>query len=517
MTSTGWAPLRTSRRPRTPNEEAFLRLALNHTLAMAGDAMVTVALAGSIFFTTTPSAARVKVIFALLLTMAPFAVVAPFLGPAIDRSKGGRRLMLVGTAAGRALICVYMATVVHSVLLYPCALGVLILSKAHAVAKSSLVPATVDNPADLVRAGSRLAVLAAIAGFAAGGPAAVILKLGGAAWVLRVAAVVYTGALAMAARTRPAPPAELAPPDHVDEAVRSRGVSLAAWCRLTIRACSGFLTFAVAFIFRRGHHVFDAATGRTVRHEVPQWWYGVVVMLALAGGFLGSLLGPRVRKVLGEERMLTAALVTMAAVALLAARMDSRPGLALLALCTGLANGIGQLAFDAIVQRDGSEGSRGRSFARYEATFQLAWVGAALLPVIIPIANWLACLAIAAGTGTAATFYAVGRRSLRSARLRPVPTAVAPGGGAARPVVPGEEGPGVWAAVRDVSDPYPTPPMGTAPAREVPRPPAREQRVPGPAWQPAADIPTDQPPDEGGARPPARPRRNPRRAERRGP
>ena len=74
----------------------------------------------------------------------------------------------------------------------------------------------------------------------------------------------------------------------------------------------------------------------------------------------------------------------------------------------GLADGIGQLAFDAIVQRDGSEGSRGRSFARFEASFQLAWVGAALVPVVVRVPTWVACVTMAAATGSAAIAYVVG-------------------------------------------------------------------------------------------------------------
>jgi len=525
--STGWQPLAGGlvRRakaltvPRTAKEDAFLRLALTHTLVAGGDAMVTVALAGSIFFTTDPNQARLKLIFALVLTMAPFAVVAPFLGPAIDRSKGGRRAMLVVSSAGRCATCLYMATVLHSVLLYPCALVLLILAKGHAVAKSSLVPATVDHPGDLVKAGGRLAVLAAAAAFIVGGPAAAILKLAGAPWVLRVAAVVYAAGAVAALRTRRAPPAAMDPADHVDEAARSRGVSLAVTCQAAIRACSGFLTFAVAFVFRRGH--------------APTWWYGVVVVFALLGGFVGNFAGPGLRRLFGEERILTVVLVCLGATGLVAARLDSRPGLTLLAFAAGLADGIGQLAFDAIVQRDGSEGTRGRSFARFEATFQLMWVGAALLPVILPIRNWVACLMIALTALGAAVSYVVGRQTrtsqtrtgpARGAEARtgvpdlpgftPVPSVVADipvpraGGPGASPAEPPPD-PGIWSAVRAMVPmpapaPYdePTPPLGTPP-------------VPGGRWEPGADG------GDGGGGAPAPgdgplagsgPRRNPRRA-----
>ena len=72
----------------------FARLALAHAIGVCGDVFVTVSLADSIFFGATTSAARGKVLLYLVLTMAPFAVVAPVLGPLLDRTRGGRRLLI---------------------------------------------------------------------------------------------------------------------------------------------------------------------------------------------------------------------------------------------------------------------------------------------------------------------------------------------------------------------------------------------------------------------------------------
>ncbi|GAC1478765.1 MAG: hypothetical protein NVS1B12_15420 [Acidimicrobiales bacterium] len=402
--STGWEPLRSAASvrtaaPRTRDQEAFLRLALTHAIVMGADAFVTVALAGSLFFSISPTAARGRVAFSLLFTMAPFAVVAPFLGPAIDRSRGGRRLMLIGAAAGRALACLWMASVVHSLLLFPAALVLLVLSKGHAVAKSAIVPAVVPSTGDLVRANGKLAMLAAVVGVAAAAPAAGILKLFGAAAVLQTAAVIYVVGALMALRCRPAPPAELEPPDHIDEMERSRGVVLASVAMAVLRATVGYLTFAVAFDFRRSH--------------APSWWYGVVIGGSLLGGFVGNVVGPRLRVVIGEERIILGALWAISLVGLVAGRLNSRPGVALLAFAVGLGAGIGRLSFDAIVQRDGSEGARGRSFARFEATFQLVWVAAALVPVVAPgagIPNRVSAFLLAVATAVAGLYYFTARR-----------------------------------------------------------------------------------------------------------
>src|SRR5437016_13436832 len=108
----------------------FGRLLVAHVVLIAGDTLVTIALAGSLFFSISPGAARGRVALYLALTMAPFAVVAPLLGPALDRSRGGRRLLLAATAAGRALVCFLMARDLKSLLLFPEAFVVLVLAKS---------------------------------------------------------------------------------------------------------------------------------------------------------------------------------------------------------------------------------------------------------------------------------------------------------------------------------------------------------------------------------------------------
>ena len=127
----------------------------------------------------------------LLLTMAPFAVVAPVLGPLLDRTRGGRRLLIAARRGGRAILCLLMAGAIDELLLYPLAFAMLVLSKGHSVAKSALVPAVVDSPDELVRANSRLALIAILGGAVAAPIAAAILKLSSAAWVLRFGAVIF--------------------------------------------------------------------------------------------------------------------------------------------------------------------------------------------------------------------------------------------------------------------------------------------------------------------------------------
>jgi hypothetical protein len=119
---------------------AFGRLALTHVLMTAGDTLFAVSLAGSLFFSISPTAAKDKVLLYLLLTMGPFAVVAPALSPLIDRSRGARRAMVVTSALGRAVLCPFVARDLHSLLLFPEAFAMLVLSKVYVVTKGALVP-----------------------------------------------------------------------------------------------------------------------------------------------------------------------------------------------------------------------------------------------------------------------------------------------------------------------------------------------------------------------------------------
>ncbi|MHB1516833.1 MAG: MFS transporter [Acidimicrobiales bacterium] len=116
------------------------RLSLTHVLMKGGDTVFAVSLAGSLFFSISPTAAKDKVLLYLLLTMGPFAVVAPVLGPLIDRSRGARRAVVVASGLGRVALCPFLARDLHSLLLFPEAFAMLVLSKVYVITKGALVP-----------------------------------------------------------------------------------------------------------------------------------------------------------------------------------------------------------------------------------------------------------------------------------------------------------------------------------------------------------------------------------------
>ena len=175
--------------------------------AGAGDAFVLISLAGTIFFNTSVEQARGKVVLFLVVTMAPFAVLAPFIGPALDRVQQGRKYLLAGTLLARGLLCYAMAAAVSNpITLLPAAFGILVLQKAFGVVRASVAPRLLPEQITLVSANARSQLIAVITATLAAGLAEGIQVIGGAAWVLRVGMVIYLAAMVPALRL----------PDQVD-------------------------------------------------------------------------------------------------------------------------------------------------------------------------------------------------------------------------------------------------------------------------------------------------------------
>jgi MFS family permease len=348
----------------------FARLAFAHAVGMAGDAFVTVSLAGSLFFDVGVSAARPKVLLYLLLTMAPFAVVAPVLGPFLDRTRGGRRLMVAAAMAGRAVLCILMANKIDSPLLYPLAFGALVLSKGQSVAKSALVPAVVDSHDELVLANSRLAIISVLGASVAAPLAALILKIAGAPWVLRTGSLVFIFGTVCAFGIPRAK--RVGSGETVDEreALHARSIVVAGTAMGLLRSVVGFFTFFAAFALKRAHE--------------PAWVFGVVLIASALGNGLGTVISPFLRKRVREEWMLAGALLFPALPLVLAARDYGRVSLVVAAATVAAATACGRVAFDSLLQRDGAESVRGRAFARFETRFQLVWVAGGLAAVVFP-------------------------------------------------------------------------------------------------------------------------------------
>jgi hypothetical protein len=351
------------------NSEAPLDdYALVHMSSAAGDALVGLALADSVFFSLPTGQARIRVALYLALTMAPLAVAAPLLVPLLDRG-GFRRAISFSAGAGRAIAATFAASRVTSLLLFPAAFAILVLSKAHGITKNGLTAAYAPSHQGLVRANAWLGRIAVAGVLLAGGPGLVLLKVGGAKAVLSLAALVYLVSALLNLR--------LQQPEVPDTGGEVVGLGRVA--RLTgpaagatgLRGAAGFLLFLLAFALRRT--------------EEPAYWVAVLVGAGTIGTLLGDIVAPRLPQAIREETVVLGSLVAAGAGALFAFSAFSLPILALFVGLAGMSAEFGRLAFQSLMQRSAPVGAHGRVFVRYEVLFQVAWVAGAFLAAMIPI------------------------------------------------------------------------------------------------------------------------------------
>lgn len=381
--------------PRFAGPSPFARLAAVHAAVMCGDACVTVSLAGSLFFTAPTSAARSSVLLYLALTLAPFAVIAPIVGPMLDRAGGGgRRMIIFGSCVGRVVLAFLLARHLNSLLLYPEAFGILVLGKAHSIAKSSLVPGMVAGESELVAANSRLALISVLAAIVGGLPAAGVSKLfDDSQYALFMAAIIFLVGAGLALKIPRPAPEPTGDTELEREELHAPSVILAASAMGLLRGAVGFYTFFLAFQLKNS--VFAL---------------GMALTASAIGGFAGVVAAPPLRKLVKEEVILVGALLTPALVGVFAARSGTRLAFAATALAVAVGAAAGRLGFDSILQRDAPDAVRGRSFARFETRFQLTWVVGGLLG-LIPISARVGLFALAVTLGFAGLSYIGGMRA----------------------------------------------------------------------------------------------------------
>lgn len=360
-----------------------------HALMVAGETAMALALADSLFLSISPDAARSKVILFLAVSMAPFAVVAPLVGPFIDRMRGGQRMVVLVAGILRALVLVGMANTLDSLTLFPLAFAALILSKTYAIAKSSLVPTTIANIDGLVEANSKLGQIAGITGFVIAVPAALLQLISTKATLgLGVLAFLFA---ALNAYRLPKLVVATAPPGPLEtEELHSSAVVTAAIAMRILRGVVGFMFFHLAFWLRRE----IAGTA----------WFGLAIALSGLATLGANFMGPRLRRRLRVEMMLFTALVAIGLAGLAAAWSGRITAGILLAALVNAAAAIGRLAFEATVQSGAPDANRGRAFARFETQNQMAWVAGGLIPVVFTPSGWVGFAIVGvAGVAGAAT------------------------------------------------------------------------------------------------------------------
>ncbi len=370
-------------------ESGLTRLLWANALHAAGDAMIAVSLAGTLFFAATADAQRSNVALYLLVTMAPFAVVAPVIGPLLDRLQRGRRWAMGAADLGRAVLALVMAAHYDDLFLYPAALGVLVLSKAHNVLRAAVLPRVLPGAMSLTSANSRTSVFGLLTSAVFGGIAAGVAWAFGFPPELWATAVVFTIAGVLAIRLpahvdvptgeQPADVLTTTPQDTVGKRRRqvSPHVVVALRANSALRGLGGFLTIFSAFL------VQATADG----------WEGTLALGGIAaaagvGSVLGTGVGSRLHTANPDQMVLISAGVA-AGITVLAAIFFSLLMAAVVAGVSAVANALGKVSLDAIIQREVPDSQRASAFARSETMLQLAWVVGGALGIALPTIGWL--------------------------------------------------------------------------------------------------------------------------------
>ncbi|WP_433081084.1 MFS transporter [Dactylosporangium sp. CA-052675] len=471
-------------------ETGMLRLLDLHAASCAGDTLVALGLAGTVFFSVPAGEARGRVALYLLVTMLPFALLAPVVGPVLDRFRHGRRYALAVTMLGRAFLAFMLADHLTTWLLYPAAFGMLVLSRAYGVARSAAVPRVLPPGLGLSEAGARASVFGTFAG-AIALPIGLLAGQFGPQWPLRVSILVFVYGMVTALRLPPR--ADSDPPETMPRVLRpaGRGVKVlsgrvvvaALVGSATLRGLYGFLTLYLAFAIKEG-----TLPVKLLAWQLSQQVAVVVVAGALGvGSFLATAIGTRLR--IHRPVLLQAIGILLTAfVAVLAANRDSLGTVALLCLFTAVASGLAKLAVDASIQERIDENVRASAFAHSETLLMIAWVIGGAVGLIPFGGAW--GLFVAAGFvalgGVRAAWAAV---TLRKERLRGAPPDVPDA--AEAPTVPAPAAPAAPAS-EATTVPRPATPkdddgekrrFGFGKRRESPTAPAA---APTPAPAPAA-------------------------------
>ena len=392
----------------------------------ATDAAMAVALANTLFFAAATGESKDRVALYLLITIAPFAVVAPLIGPALDRLQHGRRIALAASFGLRTALAVVLvanydgATGSYpSWVLYPCALAMMVFSKSFSVLRSAVTPRVMPPTIDLVRVNSRLTMFGLLGGTIIGGGIAsgiefvftYLFKWPGALFV--VIAVTLAGAwlsmriprwvevtegevpTTLSYRDHPPrrsghSPAEQGSQPRVDwtEEVRrasgalrrplGRNIITSLWGNSTIKVMVGFLFLYPAFVAKA--------------HDASGWvqlgMLGLIGAAAAAGNFGGNFASARLR--LGRPAVLAVRCTTaVTAAAVAAAVVGNLVAAAIATLITSGSSAIAKAALDASLQDDLPEESRASAFGRSESTLQLAWVLGGALGVLVYTNLWV--------------------------------------------------------------------------------------------------------------------------------
>jgi len=425
-------------------ETGLARVTELHATNTIGDTVMALALAGTLFFNPQTAQARSEVAMFLLLTMVPFALVAPLIGPLLDRFSHGRRWAIGTTMAVRAFLCWVLAEALgtRSGWVFPAALGCLVASRAYTITRAAAVPRLLPEGTTLVRANSRVS-MAGVVGAVIGGALGGLAMLAGPEWTLRAAFVVFVIGTVQAIRlpaqvdstvgevhledTAPIP---VRPPGRTTGAATpsdtsststapvsslrgtQRGWSAGPARRHTTDDGDSITVDSLGLFgrFRRRkqaipwpvmHAMWSTGGTRLLmgflitfmaflarEHPVDDIRAEVVIALVAVGIGVGNLLGSVVGNVVKDhkpERIAMVAVLAATVTCIATAIWYGIVTLVLLGLVLGRSAQLAKLCFDALVQREVPENVRTSVFAWSETMLQMLWVLGGALGIMLPL------------------------------------------------------------------------------------------------------------------------------------
>lgn len=371
-------------------QPAVRRVALTHAIDDMADALITLSLVGSLFFSVSLDSSRSRILLYLLLTAAPLALVAPIVGPALDRVGVGYRWLISASQLTRAVLALLLSASLLSLALYPLVFGILLSRKAYSLARTALVAQLVPERGQLMAASGHLARTGTIAGGVGTALGGVLIALVGTAWLPAVAAVGYAAAalvsLGLRSTERRSPLAEA-----VVRAETPTEVRLAVGAVASLQAAAGALTFLVAIAIKRGGG--DA------------WIFVGALVAAGAGAFVGTFVASRLHHSMSSQRVIVLTVLGPGLVCAVGVATVGNLSVIVIAAAIGLGGSIAAREMDALY------GTvpllvRGRAIARSELVFQLANVLGGVLAVSILPGPRLGFAAVAAALVLAGSVYA---------------------------------------------------------------------------------------------------------------
>lgn len=345
------------------------------------------------FLSVSPDAARGRVLAFLAFSLAPFLILARFIGPFLDRMPGGRRLTIVALSFARAALMIAIMRWIDSLSLFALMFAALILAKVYGVSRSAVMPTVVRSDDELMSANGQVGKLTGIVGILAGGPAALLQLIGSrVSLTFALLCFVLAGILALSLPHGVAG-ARKPESDLERDELHSPAITRAAMAMAALRVANGFLFFHLAFWLRT--------------EKAGTAWFA----LALAVGSLSTLtansIGGLIRRVVREHVVLEVALVIVTVVGLVSAYFGNITAGIVLTGVIYAVGALGKLAFDSILQSRAPDANRSRAFARYETRNQLAQVAGGFVAVGLTPSGPVGFAMIGAIGLSAAIFYAV--------------------------------------------------------------------------------------------------------------